>query len=80
MMDKLDQFLAYLKHEMHALPNSVISYKSDLSLMLDYFKERNIELENVDHKVIRDYLLTLHKSQRQKEDLPTICCIFRHKS
>jgi len=66
MMDKLDQFLAYLKHERHALPNSVISYKSDLSMMLDYFKERNIELENVDHKVIRDYLLTLHKRKLKK--------------
>ena len=50
MMGKLDQFLAYLKHERHALPNSLVSYKSDLSLILDYFKERNIELENVDHR------------------------------
>ncbi len=55
MKDKLDQFLAYLKHERHALPNSIRSYKNDLSLMLDYFKERNIELENVGHNVIRDF-------------------------
>ena len=30
MKDKLDQFLAYLKHERHALPNSINSYKTDL--------------------------------------------------
>ncbi len=34
--------------------------------MFDYFKERNIELENVDHKVIRDYLLILHKMKEIK--------------
>ena len=54
MMDKLDQFLAYLKHERHALPHSVISYKSDLSMMLNYFKERNIELENERDKERRE--------------------------
>ncbi len=54
MMDKLDQFLAYLKHERHALPHSVISYKSDLSMMLDYSKERNIELENERDKERRE--------------------------
>jgi site-specific recombinase XerD len=58
MQQKLIQFLAYLKHERHALPNSVISYRSDLSMMLNYFKERNIELEDVDHKAIRDFLRT----------------------
>jgi len=76
MMDKLDQFLAYLKHERHALPNSLISYKSDLSMMLNYFKERNIELENVDHKVIRDYLLTLHKRKLKKTSIyKKVSCI-----
>jgi site-specific recombinase XerD len=76
MMDKLDQFLAYLKHERHALPNSLNSYKSDLSMMLDYFKERNIELENVDHKVIRDYLLTLHKRKLRKTSIyKKVSCI-----
>ena len=76
MMDKLDQFLAYLKHERHALPNSLMSYKSDLSLMLNYFKERNIELENVDHKVIRDYLLTLHKRKLKKTSIyKKVSCI-----
>jgi site-specific recombinase XerD len=76
MMDKLDQFLAYLKHERHALPNSVISYRSDLSMMLNYFKERNIELENVDHKVIRDYLLTLHKRKLKRTSIyKKVSCI-----
>ena len=75
-MDKLDQFLAYLKHERYALPNSIISYRSDLSMMLDYFKERNIELENVDHKVIRDYLLTLHKRKLKKTSIyKKVSCI-----
>jgi integrase/recombinase XerC len=76
MMDKLDQFLAYLKHERHALPRSVISYKNDLSLMLNYFNERNIELEKVDHRVIRDYLLTLHKRKLKKTSVyKKVSCI-----
>jgi len=76
MMDKLDQFLACLKHERHALPNSIRSYKSDISMMLDYFKERNIELENVDHKVIRDYLRTLHKRKLKKTSVyKKVSCI-----
>ena len=76
MKEKLDQFLAYLKHERHALPHSVISYKGDICMMLDYFKERNIELENVDHKVIRDYLLTLHKRKLKKTSIyKKVSCI-----
>ncbi len=75
-MDKLDQFLAYLKHERHALPNSLISYKSDLSMMPVYCKERNIELENVDYKVIRDFLLTLHKRKLKKTSIyKKVSCI-----
>ena len=43
-----------VQHERHALPHSVISYKSDLNMMLDYFKERNIELENERDKERRE--------------------------
>ena len=38
MTEKLDQFIAYLKHERYSLPGTIISYKSDLlicSLNLD---------------------------------------------
>jgi len=50
--------------------------RSDLSMMLNYFKERNIELENVDHKVIRDYLLTLHKRKLKKTSIyKKVSCI-----
>ncbi len=68
-MDKLDQFLAYLKHERYVLPNTIASYKRDISMMLDYFKERNVELENVDHNVIRDFLLTQHKRKLKKTSI-----------
>ncbi len=66
MKEKLDQFLAYLKHERYSLPVIIISYKKDISMMLDYFKERNIELENVGHNDIRDFLLTQHKRKLKK--------------
>jgi integrase/recombinase XerD len=76
MMDKLDQFLAYLKHERFVLPNTIASYKRDISMMLDYFRERSIELEDVDHKVIRDFLLTQHKRNLKKTSIyKKISCI-----
>ena len=75
-MDKLDQFLAYLKHERYALPGTISSYKKDISMMLDYFKERNIELENVGHNDIRDFLLTQHKRKLKKVTIyKKISCI-----
>ncbi len=35
MKDKLDQFLAYLRYERYALPNSIRSYKSDIFATVD---------------------------------------------
>ena len=76
MKEKLDQFLAYLKHERYALPGTIASYKKDISMMLNYFKERNIELGNVGHNDIRYFLLTQHKRKLKKVSIyKKISCI-----
>ena len=51
--------------------------KSDFVLWLKRVAVRDYNSEWYIEKTIEG---KLHKSQRQKEDLPTICCIFRHKS
>ena len=66
MTEKLEQFLSYLKHERNAPLNTIISYKNDLSKLIDYLRERNIELKDVDHKAIREFLLTQHKKKLKK--------------
>ncbi len=76
MQHQLVQFLAYLRYERYALPGTISSYKKDISMMLDYFKERNIELENVGHNVIRDFLLTQHKRKLKKVSIyKKVSCI-----
>ncbi len=66
MKQELNQFLSYLEHERNAPLNTIISYKNDLSKLIDYLRERNIELKDVDHIAIRDFLLTQHKKKLKK--------------
>jgi len=66
MTEKLDQFLAYLENERTAPPNTIISYRRDISKLLDYLGERKIELENVDHTVLLEFLLTRHRRGLKK--------------
>ncbi len=82
MNEKLVQFLAYLENERKAPPNTIISYRRDISKLLDYLGERKIELANVDHTVLREFLLTQHRRRLKKitiyKTIATIRTFFKY--
>lgn len=59
MHEELDQFLTYLDQERKAPLNTILSYKRGLNQPLDYLKERNIEVKNVNGTVLRNFILRL---------------------
>ncbi len=69
MTEKLDQFLVFLENERKAPPNTIISYRRDISKLLNYLGERKFELENVDHTVLQEFLLTRHRRGLKKNTI-----------
>ena len=66
MREKLDQFLAFLKHERNASSHTIASYKRDLSQLASFLEEKKVGLKEIDHVVIRGFLTRLHERQNKK--------------
>jgi len=77
MNQKLEQFLVNLEKEKKAPLNTIFTYEKDLKQFLDYLKKKNIELGDVGHKVIRDFLRTLHKKNLKKSSVYTKVCAIK---
>ena len=74
MNQKLEEFLVYLDQEKKSPLNTIFAYEIDLKQFLDYLKKANIELENVGHTVIRDFMRTLHKKKLKKSSVYSKVC------
>jgi integrase/recombinase XerD len=60
MREFIDEYLAVLKLEKNLSDNSVISYKSDLTRLLNFLEEKKIkDYSEVDHSVILQFLQLL---------------------
>lgn len=70
MNEELEQFLTYLDRERKASINTILSYKRAMNQLLDYLRERNIAIKNVDCTVLRKFILTLHEKNLKDS---TIC-------
>ena len=66
MKQELSQYLSYLKYERNLQPISIYSHEKELGRFFDFLKERNVEIENVDHILIRDFLRTLCEKKQKK--------------
>lgn len=58
----LAEFLKYLEHERKYSTYTVTSYKKDVDDFQEFIFKDEIELEDVDKYVIREYMMTLSKS------------------
>src|SRR5262245_11747075 len=77
-MEKLiEQFLEHLKYERNVSKHTLRNYESDLIQFLNYLApadpksgQRNEpQLTSIDHITIRDWLATLHSSQKKKTSI-----------
>lgn len=53
MRQELSQFLDYLEFERNRRPGTVYNHKRHINKFLNYLEEKNVELEDVDHILIR---------------------------
>lgn len=69
MENRSTQFLDYLKYEKNASPHTISAYKLDLSEFNKYIKESGINQKDVDHRVIRGFLVKLDKEKNRKSTM-----------
>jgi len=66
MRRELEEFKAYLKLERNASPHTIASYGIDLNQLADYLETRNVKLRQVDHAVLRGFLVDLYQRKLSK--------------
>lgn len=66
---QIEQFLDYLKYEKNASPHTISAYKLDLSEFNRYIKETGINQKDIDHRIIRGFLVRLDKEKNKKSTM-----------
>jgi len=70
MKSSIQEFLEYLQYEKNCSPNTLKGYTRDLREFLRYLNrgrdELEIDLQQIDHITIRDFLATLYLKGNQK--------------
>jgi integrase/recombinase XerC len=77
MEQLLTQFLEHLHYERNVSEHTLRNYASDLTQFLDYLapanpqsgKRAKVELDQIDHITIREWLSTLHSAQKKKSSV-----------
>jgi integrase/recombinase XerC len=72
MKSAIEKFLAYLKAVRNASPLTIRSYQKDLEQFREYLSPPGapeMQLREVDHRVIREYMGHLHERQLQKRTM-----------
>jgi len=69
-MDQITNYLQYLQVQRNLSDNTIKAYKRDLTCFSDFVKEYwQIDLTQVDHHLIRDYLAVLHRKGHQRSTI-----------
>jgi integrase/recombinase XerC len=77
MEDLLAQFFEHLRYERNVSEHTLRNYASDLNQFLDYFAPRDpqsgkrddVDIHQVDHITIREWLSSLHAAQKKKSSV-----------
>jgi integrase/recombinase XerC len=72
MKSAIERFLAYLKAVRNASPHTVRSYRNDLEQFRQYLSPpgaKEVQLQEIDHRVIREFLGHLHDRRLQKRSM-----------
>src|SRR5580700_1604604 len=69
MKKTVEQFVKYLLYERNASPATILSYRSDLALLEQFLTppgEATLALDDVDHRIIREFVSWLYDRKQQK--------------
>ena len=76
MQDYIDRFAEHLKYERNVSEHTLRNYLSDMEQFYDYLcpagpngKRRFIDIAQIDHITIREYLATLYQERRKKTSI-----------
>jgi len=76
MQDYIDRFSDYLKYQRNASVHTLRNYLSDLDQFYDYLCPKNsegerpaIDIRDIDHITIREYMAMLYKENRKKSSI-----------
>jgi integrase/recombinase XerC len=76
MQEFIDRFADYLKYQRNASAHTLRNYLSDLEQFYDYLcprdprgDRREIDIRQIDHITIREYMAQLYKDQRKKTSI-----------
>jgi integrase/recombinase XerC len=76
MQEYLDSFETHLKYERNVSEHTLRNYMSDLKQFHDYIcpldasgKRREVDIHQIDHVAIRDYLATFYKDNHKKTSI-----------
>ena len=63
---KLEEFLAYLKHEKNASPHTIDNYRRDLLQLSKFLENKKTGLKEIDNIVLREFLAVLYGRGEKK--------------
>jgi integrase/recombinase XerC len=69
MKKTVEQFVKYLLYERNASPATILSYRGDLALLEEFLTppgEATMALDDVDHRIIREFVSWLYDRKQQK--------------
>ncbi len=69
ILQKIEAFMAYLKHEKNASPHTIASYRRDLLQLAQYLEERKSNLDEVDNIILRGFLATRYDKGEKKSTI-----------
>ena len=62
----LDDFLLYLEHERNFSTNTIKTYRIYLNIFFDYLEEKKLDLKEIDHRDIRNFLGSIQDNKLKK--------------
>jgi integrase/recombinase XerC len=66
---KIEAFMAYLKHEKNASPHTIAGYRRDLVQLVRYLEERKSSLKEVDNIILRGFLASRYERGEKKSTI-----------
>ena len=72
MQPAIEKFMGYLRYERNASPATIAHYRIDLEQFRDFLTppgESTLALDQVDHKIIREFVSSLYDRRLEKSSI-----------
>src|SRR5665213_1708633 len=72
MQQAIEKFVQYLRYERNASPSTLENYRTDVEQFRDFLTppgEATLPIDQVDHRIIREFVSTLHDRRLEKSSI-----------